>query len=194
MNAQEYKEMVIRTEVGTLRDHSKIVHALVGMNGEAGECVDIIKKTLFQGHSLDRDHLLSELGDVCWYTMLLISELNLELKPIFDETTHHRILNPFCEAWDGSDKEYIDNTYGLDYILDLNRNCGDAYGIVKYWRGNTNVNIIPTLRNIFYNIRMTANIFGFELEDIFNINDQKIKSRYPKGFSCEKSINRNDSF
>lgn len=31
---------------------------------EAGECIDVLKKHLFQDHWLDREHLAKELGDV----------------------------------------------------------------------------------------------------------------------------------
>lgn len=41
-----------------------ILNGLMGLNGEAGECIDILKKHLFQGHDLDREHMAKELGDV----------------------------------------------------------------------------------------------------------------------------------
>lgn len=48
----------------------RILHGLMGLNGEAGEAIDIFKKHLFQGHALDREHLAKELGDVIWYLTL----------------------------------------------------------------------------------------------------------------------------
>ena len=42
-------------------------NGLMGLRGEAGEAIDILKKFLFQGHSLDMKHLAKELGDVAWY-------------------------------------------------------------------------------------------------------------------------------
>ena len=39
----------------------------MGLNGEAGECIDILKKHFYQGHDLDVDKLIDELGDVLWY-------------------------------------------------------------------------------------------------------------------------------
>jgi hypothetical protein len=36
----------------------------MGLNGEAGEAIDILKKHLFQGHELDTAHMAKELGDV----------------------------------------------------------------------------------------------------------------------------------
>lgn len=45
--------------------------AAMGLAGEAGEAVDLIKKHLFHGHPLDRDKLTKELGDVLWYAAVL---------------------------------------------------------------------------------------------------------------------------
>lgn len=43
----------------------------MGLAGEAGECVDLIKKHLFHKVPLDRDKLIKELGDVRWYFEVL---------------------------------------------------------------------------------------------------------------------------
>jgi len=44
----------------------------LGLAGETGEVVDIIKKHLFHGNPLDRDKLLEELGDQLWYFQCLL--------------------------------------------------------------------------------------------------------------------------
>lgn len=45
--------------------------AAMGLAGEAGEVVDLLKKHLYHGHSLDRDKLTKELGDCLWYLAVL---------------------------------------------------------------------------------------------------------------------------
>ena len=39
----------------------------MGLCGESGEAIDIVKKWLMQGHELDKEHLIRELGDAEWY-------------------------------------------------------------------------------------------------------------------------------
>nr|WP_254178579.1 nucleoside triphosphate pyrophosphohydrolase family protein [Cytobacillus oceanisediminis] len=39
----------------------------LGLNGEAGEVADILKKGIFHGHEMNRHELAKELGDVLWY-------------------------------------------------------------------------------------------------------------------------------
>lgn len=54
----------------------------MGLNGEAGECIDILKKHLFQGHDLDVDHIAKELGDVAWYLAISAHAINYDLDSI----------------------------------------------------------------------------------------------------------------
>ena len=56
----------------------------MGLNGEAGEAIDIFKKYLYQGHPLDRDHLARELGDVAWYLALSAHALGYSLEDVFE--------------------------------------------------------------------------------------------------------------
>lgn len=109
MTANEYQALAMRTcpiELRVPDCERSIVHGVIGLNGEAGEAIDILKKAMFQGHDLDTEHLAKELGDVAWY------------------------------------------------------------------------------------LAVTANAIGYSLEDIFKINIEKLKTRYPDGFDTEKSTNR----
>ena len=60
----------------------RLLQGLMGLNGEAGEAIDILKKHLFQGHDLDREHLAKELGDVAWYLAVSADALGYSLEQI----------------------------------------------------------------------------------------------------------------
>lgn len=60
----------------------RLLEGLMGVNGEAGEAVDILKKVLFQGHTLDREHIALELGDICWYIALAADAIGYPLEEI----------------------------------------------------------------------------------------------------------------
>ena len=50
----------------------RLLTAGVGINAEGGEFLEIIKKMIFQGkpwNEDNKDHLLTELGDLMWYVM-----------------------------------------------------------------------------------------------------------------------------
>jgi NTP pyrophosphatase (non-canonical NTP hydrolase) len=54
----------------------------MGLNGEAGECIDILKKHIFQGHDLDKEHIAKELGDVAWYLAVSAAAIGYDLETI----------------------------------------------------------------------------------------------------------------
>jgi NTP pyrophosphatase (non-canonical NTP hydrolase) len=61
---------------------AQLQNGIMGLNGEAGECIDILKKVLFQGHELDEQHLAEELGDVLWYVAISADALGYSLERI----------------------------------------------------------------------------------------------------------------
>lgn len=63
----EYQKDAMRTDTVHLDGLDGICNALMGINGEAGEAIDIFKKHRYQGAELDMEHLISEVGDVLWY-------------------------------------------------------------------------------------------------------------------------------
>ena len=92
LKINEYQKECLRTESGTRYDTDevgvvhpslRILNGLMGLNGEAGECIDIFKKHLFQGHELDEEHLAEELGDVAWYLAVTADALGYSLQEIF---------------------------------------------------------------------------------------------------------------
>ena len=44
-----------------------MLHAAVGISGEAGELLDHMKKAVWQDHKLDFDYITLELGDILFY-------------------------------------------------------------------------------------------------------------------------------
>ena len=89
-----------------LNNEQVLLNGVMGLCGESGEVIDIVKKHISQGHALNKEKLIEELGDVAWY------------------------------------------------------------------------------------LAETAYALGIDLETVLAGNIQKLKERYPEGFSIEKSINR----
>lgn len=69
MTLNEYQIEAMRTASGVTNasDENLMLNGAMGLNGEAGEVIDILKKYMFQGHSLDSEHLAKELSDCLWY-------------------------------------------------------------------------------------------------------------------------------
>ncbi len=82
MTINEYQQAAIRTANKTLTDTEQLANGLMGLNGEAGESIDILKKHLFQGHDLDKEHMAKELGDVAWYLAVSADAIGYDLETI----------------------------------------------------------------------------------------------------------------
>ena len=59
-----------------------VLNGVLGLAGESGECCDIVKKNRFQGHELNKEHLIEELGDVMWYIAEAASGLGVTLEEV----------------------------------------------------------------------------------------------------------------
>lgn len=80
MNTKEYMRLAQRTASSQAKEE-KLLNAALGLAGEGGEFADHIKKNRFQGHDLDGEHLIKELGDIMWY----IAEAATALDTTLDE-------------------------------------------------------------------------------------------------------------
>ena len=54
----------------------------MGLCGESGEAIDIVKKWFAHGHELDRDGLIKEIGDVAWYIAEIAHALGVSLEEV----------------------------------------------------------------------------------------------------------------
>ena len=106
MTINEYQKLALTTLNPALGERDVLINGVMGLCGEAGEAIDMVKKHLAQGHELDKARLARELGDVAWY------------------------------------------------------------------------------------LAETAHAIGYDLETILQMNIDKLKARYPEGFSVGRSVDR----
>ena len=67
MTLNEYQSLALTTLNPALSRQEVLLNGVMGLCGEAGEAIELMKKHQHQGHALDREALLRELGDVAWY-------------------------------------------------------------------------------------------------------------------------------
>ena len=83
MKVNEYQELAMRTLNPELNKKDVLINSVMGLCGESGEAIDIVKKWLAQGHELDKEHLAKELGDIAWYLAEAATALDLSLEEVF---------------------------------------------------------------------------------------------------------------
>ena len=108
MTINEYQKLAMTTLNPALSPKDVLINGVMGLCGESGEAIDLVKKHLAQGHELNKEQLAKELGDIAWY------------------------------------------------------------------------------------LAETATAIGYPLEEILQMNIDKLKKRYPEGFAVERSVKRNE--
>ena len=82
MTINEYQELAMTTLNPQLSKKDVLINGVMGLCGESGEAIDIVKKWLAQGHELHKEKLAKELGDICWYLAETATALDLSLEEI----------------------------------------------------------------------------------------------------------------
>ena len=62
MKINEYQKLAMKTLNPELSERDVLINGVMGLCGESGEAIDIVKKHLAQGHPLDKEALAKELG------------------------------------------------------------------------------------------------------------------------------------
>ena len=83
MTVNDYQRLAMTTLNPALDKKDVLINGVMGLCGESGEAIDIVKKWLAQGHELDREKLVKELGDIAWYLAETAYALEIPLEEIF---------------------------------------------------------------------------------------------------------------
>ena len=84
MTPNEYQKLAMTTLNPKLSRQDVLINGVMGLCGEAGEAIDLVKKHLHQGHPLDREKLIKELGDVAWYLAETAWALDVPLEEVLE--------------------------------------------------------------------------------------------------------------
>ena len=101
MTANGYQHQALRTLNPALDKRDVLINGVMGRCGEAGEAIDIVQKHLAQGHELDREGLIKELGDVAWY----LAETAWALDVPLEEVLQRNLAKLRARYPDGFDSE-----------------------------------------------------------------------------------------
>ncbi|GAJ25240.1 hypothetical protein JCM15457_95 [Liquorilactobacillus sucicola DSM 21376 = JCM 15457] len=84
MEFNEYQEAAKRTLYG---NEQVLTNCALGLAGESGQVIDLIKNYTFKGKDLDRAEMVHELGDVLWYLSQIAAWADIS----FDEIAENNI-------------------------------------------------------------------------------------------------------
>ncbi len=84
MTGNEYQKLAMTTLNPALSKKDVLINGVMGLCGESGEAIDIVKKHLHQGHELDKEKLVKELGDIAWYLAETAYALDVDLDDVLE--------------------------------------------------------------------------------------------------------------
>lgn len=150
---------------------------LLGVIGEAGEVVELIKKATYHQHVLDLPALARELGDVCWYLAAIATEVGTTLQAAQQQT---QLLLHLLDALPLSTK----SLRLAAYAVELNVVVGD-------WRLYRNpLQVAAALGSVLRAVQAICCQTGIPFGAVLSGNVNKLKARYPRKFEVQCSIER----
>jgi len=104
MTVNEYQKAALRT-ADTSSDLDLLANGVMGLCGEAGECIDLVKKFMFQQHEIDLAHLAKELGDVAWYLAVTAYAIGYDLETVMQMNVD-KLLKRYPEGFDADRSQH----------------------------------------------------------------------------------------
>ena len=101
MTINEYQKLAMTTLNPNLDRKDVLINGVMGLCGESGEAIDIVKKWLAQGHELDKEKLAKELGDIAWYLAETAYALDLSLEEVL-EGNIQKLKKRYPEGFDSA--------------------------------------------------------------------------------------------
>lgn len=77
-----------------------LMHGSLGLSGETGECVDMIKKAIIFGKQLDIDNIKEECGDILYYMNVILTAIDSSFEEVMQQNYNKlskRFPNGFSE-------------------------------------------------------------------------------------------------
>jgi len=86
MNLNDYQKQALTTVISSDSEFRDLVHWVLGINGEAGEIAEKVKKIIRDKNGkvsdADKAEMAAEVGDVLWYLAVFAHHLGVPLETI----------------------------------------------------------------------------------------------------------------
>jgi len=110
LTADDYQRAALRTaQTDKYGSDELLLNGVMGLCGEAGEVIDLVKKWKFQGHELDKEEIKQELGDTLWYAAVTAYALGYKLSEVMEtniDKLKERYKDGFSKERSINRKEY----------------------------------------------------------------------------------------
>lgn len=104
MEIKDYVQEAVKTDKEHFplpREAAAKVDNALGLAGEAGEVVDLVKHAVFHQEGIDKFKLTKEIGDVLWYLVHVARDHDIPMEVVMAvniEKLAQRYPNGYCDA------------------------------------------------------------------------------------------------
>lgn len=150
-----------RHDHSVMADTGGVLYTALGLCGECGEYYQACNE-FHASHSTNTNKVIKEAGDVCWYLVEFLSELDIPVDVLINS-----------EALESGKAHNIAMFYA----------CACAELIKKGIRDNGRINsptlasIIANLQHIWASLNFDMNMMGISMEVVLETNNKKLLSR-----------------
>ena len=172
MDLAAYQKAAMRTSDN---QHDRVKNGALGLIGETGEIVDIIKKYLFQSGKdapVPVDELKKECGDVMWYIAETCTGLGVSMQGVLDH-----IHTGGCAP------------AGMEECAITMMECA-LYIYHRKGMANARMMLMRAIGDLYLHLVMLCSYAGLTIADVADTNIKKLEKRYPAGFDPERSLHR----
>ncbi len=195
ITTQWYQKNALRT-LNDFKDRDTLkLNAYMGVIGECGEFFDYIKKLYTHNLNLEKqkevyDLARKVLGDIVWY---LITSLAVYYDYTMDEIYEQITKKKSFTSYDvDCVYDFMDSSFQKENILTEMLNFKTVLN--KLDTADTREEIIKVVADIIIEIaKVLKNMFNSSLSEILYLNIEKLRKRYPNGFSTVISNSRIDT-
>lgn len=177
MLPNQYQELSRRTAPADM----KLSNIVMGLVGEGGEIVDLIKKQVFHNHPIDTSFkvkLEKEIGDYLWYLARLIDYGGRDFAPEYMSF------------------DYIQRNCAKNIIVVGITNVALLFGFKNGIIASREINEVEVMKvdamDVMNCVCAIAQHYDVSIEQAAINNIIKLTQRYPQGFSSKDSIARVD--
>ncbi len=82
MEFKKYQELAKITAGFQDLSEERLVCAVLALCGEAGELANHVKKGIWHGHGVSRDHVIDEASDILWYLSEVCTAMDINLDDV----------------------------------------------------------------------------------------------------------------
>jgi NTP pyrophosphatase (non-canonical NTP hydrolase) len=178
MKLNEYQALALRTCPEGLDLRERMLMTTLGIGSEAGEVIADADAYAY-GLPLNRDNVIKELGDICWYIAVMLDTITRTMSDI-----------DVMRKWE---VERRDEAF-IARALQIGKHAGSIVEYVKqgFYHGHDldNPALALKLAQLYGSVQDCANQLGASIGYVLERNIEKLRKRYPEGFSADASRNR----